>query len=78
MTRNEKRKGSKDCGNSYIFLLENLRDPSTPAFRDKGQTVRSEKEMKELFTAAGLNIVDQEGPTELYGSHDEVMIWVLK
>ena len=58
----------KGVGDSYIFILDNVRSEIFEEYEVYGQKVRSQKEMESMFKEAGLEIKDQIGPTELHKS----------
>ena len=54
------------CGNSYIFLLDNLRDEDERLKSEKGQTIRNQEELETMFDKAGLTIRRRHGPFKVH------------
>ena len=54
------------CGNSYIFLLDNIRDEDEGLKSEKGQTIRNQEELETMFDKAGLTIRRRHGPFKVH------------
>ena len=62
---------------SYIFVFDNLRSEEYAQFECKGQTVRSQKELEDIFSEAGLLIFKKEGPDYMPAPYGQAMAWAL-
>ena len=62
---------------SYIFIFENLRSDEYTQFEWKGQRVRSQKELEDIFDEAGLLTFKKIGPVAMPDPYGQVMAWAL-
>ena len=62
---------------SFIFLLENVRDPLEKPYTWKSQQVRSQKELEDIIGEAGLLVKRCSGKQPMPGNFSDVCIWAL-
>ena len=62
---------------SFIILLDNIRNELEEPFKNKGQWLRSQKELESLFTKAGLIIFKRSSKIEMPNEYRDIMIWAL-
>ena len=62
---------------SHIILLDNVLGPGEePAFV-KGQWVRSEQELEDIFAEAGLIVHARSGRKEMPENYRDIFVWAL-
>ena len=62
---------------SFILILENIRNELEEPFKNKGQWLRSQKELESLFAKAGLIIFKRSPKIEMPHEFRDIMIWAL-
>ena len=62
---------------SFVFVLDNVRPADQTLFRLKGQWVRSQQELEEIWVEAGLLTYKKEGPLQMPADQLDVVVWAL-
>ena len=62
---------------SYIIVFDNVRNDEEKIFEEKGQVVRTIKEMEQIFADAGLVIFKASEREKMPGNYRDVKVWAL-
>ena len=62
---------------SFIILLDNVRDKLEEPFKNKGQWLRSQEELESLFIRAGLITIKTSPKIQMPHEYRDIMMWAL-
>lgn len=62
---------------SFIFLLDNVRDENEAPYTHKGQQVRTILELHNIIVEAGLLTWERSGKKQMPGNFSDICIWAL-
>ena len=67
----------KNPGGSFIILLDNVRNDDEDLYEEKGQFIRTARELEEVFEQAGLIVYSSSERKAMPGNFRDVKVWAL-
>ena len=77
MAQNSIRMSRRSDPEAFIFLLDNVLGPGEEVDLVKGQWVRAERELEEIFDEAGVIVHSSSGRQSMPEQFRDVVVWAL-
>ena len=77
LIRDEKRVSRNRAPESFIFLFDNVLNDNEEALVVKNQWIRTERELEDIFTEAGLIVHQRSEREQMPAGYRDVVAWAL-